>query len=442
MIWPIMRTGILFNVSIGGALFVLALILSGYLAEGVFHRPEVAALIRVASTTLLSNSLLVSCQSIFIGFDRMEFHSITSMAFSILKSILAPVLVISGYGAMGAIVGNAASTAASGVISLSIVLKALRGPSGDGSSESNGACRMLLEFGYPLFLSSLLTGGISQLYNLLLAMNVEASMIGNYQAALNFSVLINLLTMPIATVLFPLFSRFDEGDMVLQTLFRSSVKFSALLIIPATMLLLLISDQLVGIVYGEGFQWAPYFLRLYTLNFLFAGLGSVSIGSLLNGQGKTKVTFNTNLIYICIGIPMGLFLIPRMGVTGLLLTILLASKPGLFYALWWVRRNLGITLDWGSSAKIYLSSGISYLISLSLLGILKLSIWRGLLVGLLTLPLAYFLMVVLIGALDDWDLRALKTMADALGPLAPALKLLIIFLEIPIRRKRSTQVED
>lgn len=435
-IWPIMKAGIIFNISIGGILFISSLLLSSYIAEGVFHKPEVATLIKVASTTLLSNSLLVSCQSIFIGFDRMELHSLTSMIFSILKSAFAPILVLSGYGVFGALVGNAASTAASGVISLSMVLRILRGSPRMGSPRARGTIRVLLGFGYPLFLSSLLTGGISQLYNLLLAMSVEASIVGNYQAALNFSVLINLLTMPITTVLFPLFSRFDADDEVLITLFRASVKYSALLIVPATLGLILVSDQLVGIVYGGSFKSAPFFLRLYSLNFLFAGLGSVSIGSLLNGQGKTKIAFNINLIYICIGIPMGLLLIPRMGVTGLLLTILFASKPGHFYALWWVRRNLGLTLDWASSAKIYLSSVISYLIPLFILSILDLSFWSGLFFGLLTLLLLYSLIVTLIGALDEADIRVLKTMAEAVGPLAHVLRLLIIFLEIPIRKKR------
>lgn len=441
-VWPIMRAGIIFNISVGGILFTSSFLLSSYMAEGVFHRPEVADLIKVASTTLLSNSLLVSCQSIFVGFERMELHSLTLMIFSILKSTFAVILALSGYGVFGALVGNAASTAASGVISLSMVLKLLRGSPRMSSQGAGGTIRILLGFGYPLFLSSLLTGGISQLYNLLLAMSVEASMIGNYKAALNFSVLINLLTMPIATVLFPLFSRFDAEDAALITLFRASVKYSALLVVPATLGLILVSDQLVGIVYGGSFKLAPFFLRLYSLDFLFTGLGSLSIGSLLNGQGKTRVAFKTNLIYICIGIPMGLLLIPRMGVTGLLLTILFASKPGLFYALWWVRRNLGLTLDWASSAKIYLSSVISYLIPLFILSTLDLSYWSGLFFGLLTLTLVYSLIVTLLGALDEADIRALKTMAKAVGPLAPILRILIMFLEIPIRRKRSTPLGD
>ncbi len=438
LVWPIMRAGILFNISIGALLFISTFLLSSFLAEGVFHRPEVAGLIRVASTTLLSNTLQVSCQSIFVGFDRMELHSITSMTFSILKSILAPALALSGYGVFGALIGNAASAAASATISASIVLKLLRGPSREASSSPNRTCRMLLGFGYPLFLSGLLTGGISHLYNLLLALNVDASMIGNYQAALNFSVLINLLTMPITTVLFPLFSRFDLEDGVLSTLFRASVKYSALIVVPAAMGLLLVSDQLVGIVYGGGFEWSPFYLRLYTLNFLFAGLGSVSIGSLLNGQGKTRITFNTNLIYICIGLPMSLLLISRMGVTGLLLTILIASKPGILYALWWMRRSMGLTIDWMSSAKIYLASGVAYLISLLPLNLIELSLWGKLLLGLLTMPLVYSLLVALIGVLEEADMRALKTMADALGPLASLLKLLIIILEIPMRKRRSS----
>lgn len=442
MVWPVMKTGILLNISVGAVLFVSTFLLSGLLAEGVFHRPDVAGLIMVASTTLLSNSLLTSCQSIFVGVERMELHSMTAIAFSVIKSTLAPLLAITGYGAFGALTGNAASTAASAIISLMLVMRSLRGASGGSSSKADGTARMLLGFGYPLFLSSLLTGGISQLYNLLLAMSVEASMIGNYHAALNFSVLINLLAMPITTVLFPLFSRFDSGEGALSTLYRASVKYSALIIVPATMGLILVSDQLVRIIYGGGYQWAPLFLRLYALNYLFAGLGSLCLGSLLNGQGKTRVTFNMNLIYLCVGVPMGLLLIPRMGVTGLLLTVLLASKPGLLYALWWIRGELGLMFDWMASAKIYLSSGVSYLISLLILSILDLSDWCGLLLGILTLSLAYSLLLPLTGALEEEDMKALKAMAGALGPLAPILKLLIILIEVPMRKRGPPGIGD
>ncbi|MEM2996926.1 MAG: hypothetical protein QXK52_05400, partial [Candidatus Bathyarchaeia archaeon] len=100
------------------------------------------------------------------------------------------------------------------------------------------------------------------------------------------------------------------------------------------------------------------------------------------------------------------------------------------------------TLDWAASAKIYLSSAIAYLIPLFILSNLDLSYWRGLFLGLITLPPVYSLLLTLTRALDEADIRALKIMVKAVGPLAPILRLLMILIDIPIRKKRSNQLGD
>ena len=137
----------------------------------------------------------------------MEFHSLTVIIHSILKSLLAPVLVLLGYGAFGAVLGNTTPILITGILGITIVVVAfLKDSSSRGSALSNlQASKILLSYGYPLFLSTLLFKGLNQFYNILIAMYVDPSMIGNYKVATNFSVLITFLTMPIASVLFPLF---------------------------------------------------------------------------------------------------------------------------------------------------------------------------------------------------------------------------------------------
>ena len=74
-----------------------------------------------------------------------------------------------------------------------------------------------------------------QFYFFLLAIYVaNNALIGNYNLAQNFLVLITFVTSPINTMLFPAFSKFD-GDTeqtTLENVYQSSVKYSTLLVMP------------------------------------------------------------------------------------------------------------------------------------------------------------------------------------------------------------------
>lgn len=437
----IVRAGLLLNSAVGAFLFLITFFLSGPLATNVFHQPELQLLIEVASASLFAQSLLATSQSIFVGFERMEFHSLTVIINSLLSSMLAPVLVLLGYGAFGAVLGKTAPIVVTGIIGITIVAVAFlkEGASSGGALGHLQAYKILLSFGYPLFLSNLFTGGLTQFYNFLIAIYVDTSMIGNYKAATNFSVLITFLTMPLATVLFPLFSKLDaEEDSTLRLVFQNSVKYTALITVPVTAALIVLSGPLVRTIYGSSYQFAPFFLKLYVFNFFFVGLGRISTRNLLNGQGETKVTFLRNLINLCIGLPLSLILIPRFGVVGLLLTMIIAPKPGLFFALWWIKKKFGFAINWSASAKIYLSAGVAYLVASYLLIVLHRGDWVDLLLGGGVFVLIYALLVPLTGALERSDVQNLRNIMRALGPLAPLFNLFLAVVE-RLMRKASPQ---
>ncbi|MFQ6054113.1 MAG: oligosaccharide flippase family protein, partial [Candidatus Bathyarchaeia archaeon] len=427
----IVRAGLLLNSAIGAVLSLATFLLSRPLAVRIFHQPELTVLIEVFSITLLAETLLLTAKSIFIGFERMEFHSLTMIIYSILRSLLAPLLVLLGFGALGAVLGRTATAVITGTIGLAIVLAVLLKDEGPGIALSHlRACKMLLSYGYPLFLSALFTGVLSRIYSFLMAVYVDASMIGNYQAATNFSVLIAFLTMPIATVLFPLFSKLDhDGSSTLRLVFQNSVKYAALITVPATMAVIALSDQLVRIIYGNSYQAAPLLLKLAVFNFLFVGLGNISVGNLLKGQARTRVIFQTHLINLCVGLPLSLTLIPRFGIIGLMLTTIIVPKPGLFYSLWWVKRNFGFTLNWAASAKIYLSAGLSFLLTSCLLAALNGNDWVDLVLGGSLFVLTYSLIAPSIGALERGDIKNLRVMLGGLGPLAALFNVFLTIVE-------------
>ena len=158
-----MTAGLLINTTASLALVIIINLSSGYLATKVFNQPEIQLLIQVASLNLLARSFINSTKSIFTGFERMEFVSTVMVVQSLLKSILAPLLVYFGMGALGAVLGNTVSLIISSLIGITIfIFVFLRKPTNQESQISHrAAMRILLTYGFPLFLSILISGAIT-----------------------------------------------------------------------------------------------------------------------------------------------------------------------------------------------------------------------------------------------------------------------------------------
>ena len=109
-------------------------------------------------------------------------------------------------------------------------------------SEIFATMKKMLNYGVPLSIGGILSGLSGSLYSFLMA-PLDNTMIGNYKVALNFAVLLTFLTGPIGTVLFPLFSKVDSTNEkgILKTVFSSSVKYTVLLVTPATMALIVLA---------------------------------------------------------------------------------------------------------------------------------------------------------------------------------------------------------
>ena len=416
----VMVTGLLFELVTGGLLTLLCFLLADFLAISVFQVPEAKVLIEVASLTILADSFLKVSQSTFIGLERMEFHSLTLILNAGIRCFLAPLLVFRGYSVLGAIQGQIVAQLTAGIIGLIIFYVAFfRNPEKTAWSELDitGTLKTLLRYGLPLSVSVVIGGFLPQFYNTLLK---DTTALGNLGAAVNFTVLISFFTVPIATVLFPAFSKLkaEEEKKTLRVVFQSSVKYGALLTLPVTLMIMVLSEPLVFAVVGTEYTEAPFFLTLYSIIYLYAGLGNLSLGNFLNGQGKTQITMKLALLNLGLGSLLGWTLIPQFGVVGLILANLIAGFPGLFTGLWWIRKHFGATIDLVSSAKIFLASVIAAVVTYLLLSQLNYSYWIELITGGLSFLVVYLVTAPLIRAVDKKDVRHLREMLSDLGPLS------------------------
>ena len=416
----IIAAGLIFKISTGLALSLLSVFLAGSIASTIFHRPEIAPLISIVSITIFSGSLLTAAQSSFVGFERMEFQSLTLICQAVIKSVLAPLLVLLGFGALGAVLGYTLSFLVAGTVGSTILyfflfrnLKRTK----INRLKTSKTLKNMLHYGVPLSISSIIGGFLIQFYSFMMAFYCSDVMIGNFQAATNFTVLLTFFTIPISTVLFPAFAKLDPQNepQLLKTIFTSSVKYTAMLLVPATAAVMVLSKPMISTLFGEQYVYAPFFLTLYVIGNLFSGLGNLSMGTILTGLGETKTLMKLSLLTLLIGLPLALLLIPNLGIVGVIVGTVLAGLPSMFLGLHWIWKHYKVTADWRSSARIFVASTIAAATTYLCLNFLDTVEWLKLITGGIVFLTIYIIVAPSIGAIVQDDINNLRAMLSGLG---------------------------
>jgi stage V sporulation protein B len=426
----IIIAGLIFEIATGLALSFLSLFLASFVASTVFQRPESAFFIEIVSVSIISGSLLTASQSVFIGFERMELNSFTLVCQAIVKTAIGPVLVFLGYSVLGAVIGYSLGFIAAGVIGITTFYLVLFRPLMKKTSKTpiRRTLKTMLNYGLPLSISSILGGILGQIYAFLMPSFANNTMVGNYQTAANFAVLITFLTIPIGTVLFPAFAKLDpqnERELV-KTVFASSVKYSSILLVPATMALMALSSPMIGTLYGEKYVYGPFFLTIAVMSNLLVAVGSLSQGGFLSGLGETRMLMKQSIITILVGLPLGFFLIPSLGITGLILANVFAAVPGLIWVLYWIWKHYEAKADFQSSVKILIASTFAAFAAYLPTALLNTATWIKLIIALLIFLVIYVLDAPLIGAVNQTDIDNLRTMSSGLGFVSK-------IIDIPLR---------
>jgi O-antigen/teichoic acid export membrane protein len=430
----IISAGLTFEVASGIVLTIVSLLMSNFIASTVFGKPESAILITLVSVTILSTSIYNATQSIFIGFEQMKYNSFVMICQALAQGTFAPVLVYLGYGAFGAVLGYTLGSMA--VCTFSVIMlyfgifKKLKNRKTDDSGLLQ-VLKSLLRYGVPLAIGTILGGLLTQFYSFMMASFCSDAIIGNYKVALNFGIFLTFFIFPISTVLFPVFSKLNptEEKEILKTVFSSSVKYAAFLLVPATLAMIVLARPLIGALYANKWLDAPWFLVLSVVGNLFMVFGSLSVQSLLAGVGETKLLMKVNLLGISIGIPIGFVFVPLFGMVGVLVGLIISSVPVVFISLYFAWKRYGVKVDFRSSSRILLASLIAALVTFLLISLLNVAYWLQLASGMLLFLAVYLFCAPLLGAINLMDLNNLRTIMPSSGIISKPLRILLTIME-------------
>lgn len=417
----VLKSGLLFKLVISMVIGVGSFIFSDSLATYVINRPELGYLVKLASFLILFETIFATLNAAFIGLDKMEGNALTMNAQSISKTTLSPTLVVLGFGIFGALAGHVASyliACLTGSLFFSKYYRKLDKPSNNSFSSN---LKAMISYGFPLYLSALLILTLGRYQTIILAFFASNAEIGNFSIATTLSSMITVLIFPLA-VLFPTFSKVNPNSNDLKKIFKLSVKYTALLIIPATIIIAILSKEIVQTLYGQSYSLAPSFLSLYILVFLYTGAGSIVLIHLFNGTGQTKTVFKYNLINLLIFLPLAPMLTLFYGVSGLITAFLISNLLSLAYGLTIAIKKFKVNLDIRASLKIYSSSFLSAIPTLLFLHLSPFNSLPNLIIGGSLYLLAYLTLTPITGALTLSDLENLKPILTKIKILWPLLK--------------------
>ena len=430
----VLLAGLVFEVILGVALSFLSFLLSGFIATDIFKRP-ITALIQIASFTILAGAFLNSAQAAFTGREQMQPNSITLVFQALFRSVLSPVLVYLGFSISGAVVGYTTGVLGGGLVGIILMLEIYKGLRNKNVFAQPlkvwETIKFMFRYALPLSFSSIFNSFLTQFYNVLIAVYASNFLVGNYAVATNFTVLITFFATPISTMLFPAFSKLDasKDKETLKIVFKSSIKYSSLLVIPPTVAVIALANPVISALFGAKYTSAPLFLALLAVNYLLPAFGALSTLNLISGQGKTRFYLQLAIVNTVTGIALAFLLVPTLRVIGLIITIIFDGVPGLAISLYWIKKHYDASVDWVSSAKILVSSAVAGALAYFTVSFVSLSSWPKLIIGLAVFAAAFLLSVIATRVLSKPDIDNLRLMTSELGPFSSVINKILNVLE-------------
>jgi O-antigen/teichoic acid export membrane protein len=426
-------SALLFEIILGLSLSILSFALSGFLAT-TLNRPTITPLIQIASFSILTSALVTVATSAFTGMETMHLNSIMLIIQSLVKTGLIVALVLLGLGAFGAVTGFTISLLVAGITGVILIwtmYKSLPKPI-NSKLEIMSSIKTMLKYGFPVSIGGILVGFLTQFYTYIMAIYVtNNALIGNYNVAQNFVVLITFFSVPITTMMFPAFSKLDakKDNELLKNVFQYSVKYAALIVVPFTLLVVVLAQPAIGTIFQNKYAEAPLFLALLSLNYLFSAFGSLSIANLIIGQGYTKYNLKLTILTVAVGFPLSFVLISLYGILGLIIYSLLVGLPALILGLRFIKSHFGVTVDWLSSARILFSSAVTGILTYLILSQLAFSNLVQLIVGVVVFIVIFIFIAIISKTITRADLNSLREITNGLGPLRKLLGLFLAVLE-------------
>jgi len=430
----------LFKIFLGTAFFAINFAFADFFAL-LINRPELAPYVRIASFSIIFQVIFSTVSASYVGLDKTEYDPLTTNTQAIIKTIFSVALVLLGFSVAGAIIGNVLGYVVAGILGLGIVFFKLLKPSSKTTGESmRQNLKMLLTYGTPLYVSTLVSSFAPLYQNIVLAFVTTDVEIGNFRAATNFLALLGILPTSIAIALFPAFSKLGSLNIEkIREFFKIANKYTSLIIVPITIFTIILSKEIVQIIYGSTYETAYLFLALSCLIYFLVAIGYISLTSLFNGLGETLTTLKIALVAFLIFIILAPIFSQLYNVPGLIIASLISNSVATAYGSYIARTRFKIRFDTAPITKIYLISALSGIPLILTSNFLSLSNLITFVLGAFLYLFIYATLVPLTKVISNPEIQTLKNITQKSKSLGLVAKPLLRYWENILEAKAAVQ---
>jgi O-antigen/teichoic acid export membrane protein len=407
-------SGLLVKWLISMGLAVVLVLVAAPIATQVLNRPDTGLLIQASALVVVGQPLYQTAFAIFAGYERMFFRSTLAVVQATIKATVSIILVLMGLGVAGAIGGHVMGALIAAALGIGLTWHIAGAPySLRQLPELWPSTLQLIRFGLPLFAGGLVTSLVAQTRLILLPWYVADAVIGNFQVALYFTQLIGSITTALGVALYPTFSQysFTQKPGSTRQAYRTAVRYSALLVLPATLLLITVAVPMIRTLYATQYPDAPGFFVLLAAPALLTGFGLYAFPAWLNSQGDTRSVFLIQVLQSSISItlaPLGLVL---DGMRGYLLSLVMSQGAAVLYAITHLQRRYQLERVFPHTLRVLLAAGLAAAVTAVVLwAAAGLASALQLMGGALLYLVVILTVAPLVGAITGQDVDALTTM--------------------------------
>ena len=289
--------------------------------------PDMVLGVFIASCGLLLYAFQGPLDSVMIAQEHLDFSSVFGLLNQMVFMILGTILLLAGAGYIGLLSASLTGVFAMGLASAYVVKWVLRLHFERPNPRRWGP---LLRASVPFGIMGAISIFARRFDTVFMSFVLTDAAVGWYNVPYNLILMTLLLAQSLALSMYPtLVKAYDSGRGSIQDIVQRALRYLLLLSLPIAVGGMLLADRIILLLYGQ--EFAP---AIPVMQILVWALPSMFLQEIL---GRTYITMHLEkkgvriiIIYALINMMLNVVFIPRLGVVGAAITMVVTGLVGNF----------------------------------------------------------------------------------------------------------------
>ncbi|MGC8495830.1 MAG: oligosaccharide flippase family protein [Candidatus Micrarchaeia archaeon] len=318
--------------------------ISGFLANYAYNNPSLVLPLELGAIMILFSVLFNLTISVLTGINVVKGSSYSVIVYSLVQLAASSLLVLYGYGIVGAIVGSMLGLFFGFLLAAIMTVRKIGfkpvKPEWKGMKE-------LSRFSIPLVASGISVNGSKSFAVLVLGLFASATIVGEYNAAFRVGSFAEVIITSLAFVLLPAFSKAFSSESLnkrVSAIFDNSLYYTILFMLPFVIYTISVSKPLMYLFFTSTYAETPLYFDFIIGGILLGIVGSYG-SNLVIGYGDTKRTTKYQVSTVLVELAALIALTPFFKAYGVLLSIFVIGPVlmDIIYAKA-LKRSFGVTI--------------------------------------------------------------------------------------------------